>query len=264
MKEICKIVFGESTVRSWAKELEDFRALYEDAFPIADEREDFDEILKRIKNNEEPNTDIRTYIALVMTEDWRVIGGMVADYHPYSEAYLLTYGVVDKSLRGQGIGSRMLKEGTAMIISGQYGFRKPFATFLEIEDPRDENLNEEQRKVAIKRLHFMARHGMEVVPIDYTKPPLSEKKDSLKLLLLRYPKYSENRKGKIDAGKLRNYLYDFYDELAFNYMNTPGRAYLAGGALGVMDGQIRCLQVNDQIKTIPVKDFLRQFENEEN
>ncbi len=85
-----------------------FRDLYESAFPDPDEREDFERILDRVKGIRSIH-DPNTFLILNIVNN-RVVAGQIADWYQESKCIHLTYLVVEPEYRQHGIARRILKE----------------------------------------------------------------------------------------------------------------------------------------------------------
>jgi ribosomal protein S18 acetylase RimI-like enzyme len=191
--------------------LDQFIALYNDAFPDPSEREDPEQWRERLCN-ELAAPQPRLFLALAITGDAampRVIAGLAFEYYRDSNCGLLTYLVVDTAHRGQGLARRLADEAVATL-RRQAGARRLDGVFSEVEDPA--KVDEVPGLITpAERLRVMARLGARWVDIPYVQPQLiGGSGRSHHLLLLTFP-----LDGHLpQAASVRAFLHEFYRALA--------------------------------------------------
>lgn len=163
-------------------ELAEFYAVYLEAFPDEDEREDWDDIVARVCD---PKATPRTFIFL--DTQYPTAAGIIADYYPHIGVVHLIYIAVKPDHRGQGIAKRLIKELLPKAMSqlqSIYGFEVQAQLF-------ESNIPWRTQKDAIDphlRLQIFEHLGAKAIPIAYTQPALSEgKKNVENLFLLSFP-----------------------------------------------------------------------------
>ena len=162
--------------------IEAFLPIYVEAFPDADEREDWEDIKIRIC---QPNAFPKTFIVFDNTEQPN--GGLVADFYPHSGVIHLIYIAVSKKSRKQGLAKKLIKEllpEAIKEIQNYYQFKTkallfesniPWRTQTDSIDPTN-------------RLQIFEHFGAKALPIQYTQPALAAgKKEVDNLFLLTFP-----------------------------------------------------------------------------
>jgi GNAT superfamily N-acetyltransferase len=96
-----------------------------------------------------------------------IIGGIVYERYPRSGCGLVTYMVVARQARGQGLGERLQREAVAALRAAGAP-----AVFGEINDPRLPG--HEPAELAWKRLERNLRWGARVVDARYVQPALGD------------------------------------------------------------------------------------------
>ncbi len=156
--------------------------IYEEAFPDADEREDWEDIKTRIC---QPNAFPKTF--LVFDNQTKPNGGLVADFYPQIGVIHLIYIAVSKKSRGQGLAKKLIREllpDAIEEIQNYYQFKTkallfesniPWRTQTDSIDPAT-------------RLQIFEHLGAKAIPIQYTQPALAAgKKEVDNLFLLSFP-----------------------------------------------------------------------------
>ena len=208
--------------KNWAayeRELETFRAIYEQAFPDSNEREDFEDIVRRTADE---NAFPKTLIVLAQNELGEVCGGEIADWYPRSRAMEIIYIVVKESERKAGKGGALLMEGTQLMMK-ELGEGMVSRVYFESENPFFYANDADFVIHPVGRLRFFARHGAMRVPISYVQPPLGpDKEPAENLFLFTLPCFS-NDEDSIPAQELQDFLAEFYEGLESASCQTKER-----------------------------------------
>lgn len=162
--------------------IEAFLPIYEEAFPDADEREDWEDIKTRIC---QPDAFPKTFLVFDNSEQPK--GGLVADFYPQSGVIHLIYIAVSQKSRGQGIAKKLIKallpeaiEQIQKIFSFHtkailFESNIPWRTQTDSVDP-------------FTRLQIFESFGAKAIPLRYTQPALAAgKKEVDNLFLLSFP-----------------------------------------------------------------------------
>lgn len=171
------LIGSKSSIEVNKKKLEDFKKIYLEAFPDDAEREDFNEILYRVKNSDFPKT-----VIILEVDGESLIGGMIVDIY-HNQIYHLIYLVTNPRFRGRGCAKKLIGEGLTKLIKNF----KSAATgvFVETNIP---NLTKEDSFSPTTRCQIFEKLGMKRIPIKYIQPPLEFGKDWVfNLQLLYYP-----------------------------------------------------------------------------
>ncbi len=104
----------------------------------------------------------------------RIVGGVVHEPFVGGAVRLVGYLVVDASMRGRGLGPRLLAAARAQSDSG--------LVLGEIEDPRHFAVSADDDPVA--RVRFWARLGCRLLPLPYVQPALHDGARRVRHLLL--------------------------------------------------------------------------------
>ncbi len=192
-----------------------FETIYNEAFPDADEREVFSDILDRASGLGQPH-EPHTVIVLTPSNaaGGAVAGGLVADWYAKSGALHIIYLAVDPAVRKLGTGRKLIDEGLPEIIkyikeSHGCEIRN---VFFESNNPLIASKDNFDKSL---RLKIFARLGARVVNIPYVQPPLTEGKQEVdNLLLLTLPQFNAGGE-KIPAAEIREFLLEFYEGLGF-------------------------------------------------
>ncbi len=180
------------------------QSIYPSAFPDPYEREPFENIMERIKNeNDFPRT-----FAVVARRNQEVIGAQIIDYYRECKTAELIYIAVDAKERGKGYGKELLSEGMHYFKEELLKRDLPVCrVFFEMEDPFI--LQNHSAMDPYIRLSFFARKGAYRIPINYAQPPLIEGQswaDNLMLCVL--PQFSDEKEG-IPNVDLKMFLSEF-------------------------------------------------------
>lgn len=184
-------------------------SIYRPSFPDKNERESFGDIIPRIRHSD-PNVHPYTYCVIAM-EGGVIQGGLVADWYPGCNALEIIYIAVNPDSRGKRIGSNLLKEGLRLIRETVLKEEKGQIenAFLEVERPIRKAQGKEINPVS--RVAFWEKLGARHIPIQYTQPPLSQgKAPATNLMLLTLPVEEGKACDRLDAGKLKLFLKEFY------------------------------------------------------
>lgn len=219
------VVFGEEGWEEKQALLDQFRPIYNDAFPIDNEREDFEkEIVPRLKDGVKgfPQT-----IAVLVTDDGgQVAGGMISDWYPEAKSLEIIYLAVRKDARWQSeatekkhYGSALLRKGIDEMctrlgeVAGKKISRDDIYVFFEAENPFHPD-NHHCQEQAIGRLRFFSKCGAVRIPINYVQPPLGLELDFARnLFLFLIPSGGRDQKKGIPYRDLIRFIEVFYDGL---------------------------------------------------
>lgn len=158
---------------------EDFNSFYElmsEAFPPI-ERRKLENQKKLLEND--------FYNIVGYKENDRVIA-FIASWE-FENFNFIEHFAVDNSYRGNGIGSKILKQ-----YLNKYK-NKP--VFLEVEYPED--------NYSKRRIEFYKRLGFSLNDYEYVQPPLEKGNELLPLKIMSYPKESNNKQ----LNRFRNNVY---------------------------------------------------------
>lgn len=169
-----------------------YREIYEEAFPIRDERESLETFCEALTA---PSDEVRYIINILgwnlNDPEQRKLGCFgVANYYPQQDVGLLAYVATLPEYQIQGLAkitvNRMAEDTYHM--ARQFGGTLR-GLFGEVNDP-DKVSADEDSFDPHKRLAMYIRWGYQVVPIDYVQPALGpgqQKFEGLKLLNIPHP-----------------------------------------------------------------------------
>jgi GNAT superfamily N-acetyltransferase len=190
--------------------IESFLPIYEEAFPDADEREDWEAIQARIC---EQGASPKTILFFDQPND--PSGGIIADIYSEIGVVHLIYIAVSKEKRGKGIASMLIKERLPKAIEQiqelfhfdakalLFESNIPWRTTQDSIDP-------------YKRLRLFEYLGAKAIPINYIQPALSEtKKEVENLFLLSFPIQGSAHQ-TLDTSLLLNFLDAFFKGLGID------------------------------------------------
>lgn len=149
----------EKIIEIYKDDFNSFFKVMEKSFPeierrtMEEQKKLFDESKYRVLGYKD-NNEVKAFIALWEFDDFNFI----------------EHFAVDKELRGNGIGSRFIKE---------FLNKSTKKTILEVEYPEDE--------ISARRIEFYKRMGMKVNDYEYVQPPLQKGKELLPLKIMSYP-----------------------------------------------------------------------------
>ena len=184
------------------------RRIYKDAFPDEDEREDFKDLIKRIRQTD--GNQPFSYCVLAL-EGKAVVGGVVADWYPGSCNLELIYIAIDQESRANGYGSALLWTAIGDIRKEISRSGKSIRNiYLEVEIPYRKPIGSGEIN-PISRLMIWEKWGARHIPISYTQPPLSEgKAPASNLMLMTLPLSKGETCRNIPAEDLKEFLKEFY------------------------------------------------------
>lgn len=169
--------------------------LYIPNFPNENEREPFSNIKQRILNEEYPRTSITLII-----EKGNLIGGCVIDSYIECNSIEPIYLVINKDMRNNGYGRRLLEESIRTMDKAQH-------VFLEVDNPEKPI---DKAFITIdpqKRLNMYLNWGFRVLNINYIQPSLCEGGSPEENLLLLY------KGDDLSKDNLKDFLFYFYKGL---------------------------------------------------
>ena len=169
------LIDSRNSINTHKKFLDRFKEIYIEAFPDEMEREDFYEILVRIKLGDFPKT-----VILLHVESDDLLGGMIVDIY-HNQIFHLTYLVTDKKFRGRGTAKTLVQEGLPKLINNYHSAAK--GVFVETNIPEMTKTDSFSPKSRIK---IFDKLGMKLIPIKYIQPPLEYGKNWVFNLQLLY------------------------------------------------------------------------------
>lgn len=194
------LIDSKNSVNTHKKLLDRFKEIYLEAFPDEMEREDFYDILVRVKFGDFPKT-----VIILQVESDKLLGGMIVDIY-HNQIFHLTYLVTDKKFRGHGCAKTLVKEGLPKLINNYSSVAT--GVFVETNIPemtKNDSFSPESRIKIFDKL------GMKLIPIKYIQPPLDVNKSHvLNLQLLYYPIVELS---EISTGEVIYFLNSLYQSL---------------------------------------------------
>lgn len=222
--------------------LHDFdTTIFKPSFPFDAEREDLlKDIVPRI---EQPNDVPSTMIVLAVRNrngedggdsDHEVVGGIVFDWYEQCKSLEIIYIAVLEGERMNGLGSRLLMEGTAEITRRIPDVKR---VYFETENPDKEQVENSLSVMdPYDRLCFFGKHRAAVLVENYYQPPLSPGKpwaENMMLCVLPVFKYGEGDaiasfedQDSIPIDEAMSFLECFYDGLAHAQETPEGKSAL--------------------------------------
>lgn len=155
--------------------IEKFKKVYIEAFPDEMEREDFNEILYRVRYSDFS----KTVIVLDIDGD-DLSGGMVLDIYD-NQIYHLIYLVTDPKFRVRGCAKKLIKEGLPRLFKNYQSAST--GVFVETNIP---HLTKKDSFSPKTRVEIFEKLGMKRIPIKYIQPPLEYGKNWVFNLQLLY------------------------------------------------------------------------------
>ena len=198
------LIYNEANYSAHLTCIDAFLPIYEEAFPDADEREDWEDIKTRIC---QPDAFPKTFLVFDNAEEPN--GGLVADFYPQSGVIHLIYIAVSKKSRGQGIAKKLIKALLPKAIAEIQSLHQfktkailfesniPWRTQTDSIDP-------------FTRLQIFESFGAKAIPIQYTQPALAAgKKEVDNLFLLSFPIEGLQHQ-TIETAVLLHFINDFF------------------------------------------------------
>ncbi|MBQ3260840.1 MAG: GNAT family N-acetyltransferase [Alistipes sp.] len=226
------------------------KSIYEPAFPDRDEREDFDEILRRTKIGYGTYCP-KTIILLGLNGD-TVVGGEVVDLYEECQALEIIYLAVQSDFRGNGYGKTIAIDYTSEFLSLLDKMRgvKIKNVYFETNNPLLTSSKKDSYDPTA-RLRIFSRLGAKWIDIDYVQPALSpNRKETKNLFLMTFPQWGNSQ--YVQSSSLKNFLIAFYKGLGQPETNL---------SLCNMMRQIE--EITDSKGAVVLKD-LPLYENESN
>ena len=186
--------------------------IYTPSFPDCNEREDFEEILRRTKAD---YTEILPKtIILLGIDQGEVVGGEIIDLYQECQALEIIYLAVNPDYRGAGIGRKIVIDYTSELLSLLKTTHN-----IEVRNVYFETNNPLMTPQAndsfntTDRLAIFSKLGAKWIDIDYVQPALSSnQKEVHNLLLMTFPMLGESH-NYIEASSLKSFLELFYKGL---------------------------------------------------
>ena len=193
--------------------------VYKHTFPPGDQAEDCETWLPLLEANApegKPRVHIilalRTLDPLEITQP-HVLGGVVFEWYPVSDCWLITYLVVLPGSQGQGIGKSLIGKAADAIrvTSADRKEALPYI-FAEAEDPeRLTNLN--HLPITYDRLLILEAFGFMRVDFRYVQPALAPNKRRLHDFLLLALTPPDEFVSDLAADRVGRFLDEFYQAL---------------------------------------------------
>lgn len=188
------------------------------AFPLFDEREDFELWSSLLREKSSPPLSEIVLSGYRLGEaDPVIVGGQGVEYYPESQCGLLTYLVIAPEFRGRGMAKPLVKAGLEAI-ECLAGGNKVRAYFSETNDPSNpQSFNDPQNPR--ERVAMLDKLGFYLVDFPYVQPRLKGRGDryyGLKLMAhLKTWGYDHNwtqapARLELESSILANYLQEFY------------------------------------------------------
>lgn len=214
-----------------------FVALYDDAFPDPEEREDPQEWRARLRDSPPPPQPyMQLLLAVERTADGAeaVLGGIAYEYYRDSACGLLTYVAVDPRRRGNGIARKLLARAHADLRSIATAQEKTLrAAFGEAQIPALLD-DPAQREFAHRRQLMLGKLGAMRLDTPYVQPELSGGGGRSRHLMLMLMTDGETP-AHLAAETVRAFLHEFYRALGVPHpeVDADFQASVAALALGV-------------------------------
>lgn len=201
--------------------LDFYSRIYLPAFPLFDEREEFEQWKNFLRDKTAlPASEIVLSGYDLDTDSPRIAGGQGVEYYPKSRCGLLTYLVIAPEFRGKGMARPLVKAGLETIdgLATRFNHQKrPRAYFSETNDPNDPNsLNDPQNPR--ERVSMLDKLGFYLVDFPYVQPRLKTRGHryyGLKLMIhlhtwgISDPKTAPPRL-ELESDILADFLKEFY------------------------------------------------------
>jgi GNAT superfamily N-acetyltransferase len=183
-----------------------YREVLEPAF-APEELEGIESLASRLTRPGEPGS----LVAVALGPDGDVVGGLVADHDRDCRVLLLSYLAVRPDLRGQGIGSRLMRD----VVPAWYEARQVLLTLAEVHDPRHWS---DRGDMAVARLRLSERLGARALATRFVQPSLHGDRERVRgflLLALHVDPSIRLRDGDkegIPASLLARFVRRYYDD----------------------------------------------------
>lgn len=190
------IIDSEKSILENKLYLDCFESIYLQSFPDELEREEFSDILLRVKDGKFPKSII------VLETDIDILGGMIIDIYNNS-IFHLTYLITNPSKRQTGVANKLiqcrLKELIELLESDASG------VFIETNIPHKTSFDSFDPETRVKIFNKL---NIKWIPIDYIQPPLDKSKSAVSNLYLLY--YPIVNRGFITRDELIQFLNSLY------------------------------------------------------
>jgi GNAT superfamily N-acetyltransferase len=137
-----------------------YREVLEPAF-TPEELEGIEPLASRLTGPGGPGS----LVAVALGPDGEVLGGLVADHDRDCRVLLLSYLAVRPDLRGQGIGSRLVRD----VVPAWYEGGRVLLALAEVHDPRRWS---DRGDKAVARLRLFERLGARALAAPFVQPAL--------------------------------------------------------------------------------------------
>ena len=154
------------------------------------------------------------------TQRRTLLGGIVFEYYYPSNCALITYLVINPTVRGQGLAIYLTIQAFTLMrrVARQHGHKVPYVIFCEVNDP---NLisDAEDAYSPLTRIRAFQNAGVRAVDnFQYIQPSLDTGKDKARDMLLAAvvgPMTDRDSDGNayVKVEQLKQFLRDFYAEL---------------------------------------------------
>lgn len=151
-----------------------YTEVYMDCFPDENERENFNNLLKYLKNAE--NADDYTYhIVLAKDECGDIIAGAIFDYFKRSNCGIIEFIAVKKNLQSGGVGTRLYNYVVSKLQSDAFKYNRKRISYIFCEIDSPEHSKEDVKKY----LYFWNKHKYKRIEMNYIQPSLSASQESV-------------------------------------------------------------------------------------
>lgn len=173
-----------------------YKDIYEPAFPIPEERETIETLLKSLAGKSRHAHIVIALLGENMDTPDPILKGVVIGYYYYRvDAGLLAYTATSPEHRNQGLGRAQVDVlGPILLNMAKKHGGELKGYFLECNDPEKVKAEGDSLDPAT-RIKIFQKWGAKIMPIDYIQPPLAKdtgKCDNLKLLAYPHPETGQH------------------------------------------------------------------------
>lgn len=165
------VSFSEAVLpdkRSLADFGEFYTRIYMEAFPDADEREKFDNMLRFLADAEDAR-DYRYHVVLAKNASRTVVGGAIFDYFPASNSGVVEFIAVDEAIQTSGIGTKIYEHVRKVLRQDALDFGRGTVDRIFCEVDKPDHSRQKERKY----ISFWRKNHFRRIDFDYVQPALS-------------------------------------------------------------------------------------------